>query len=124
MKKQSIYLIANYVARPRNPRKTHVAGYMKNPDNVQFDEQVQISTRLRSKDITTAKIIMNLSDKVVQQNNFNGNRDFKELFKYFFKGYNKYITEVMVKLDAEYFNSILDEMQAELDNKVDEKIPS
>lgn len=124
MKKQSIYLIANYVARPRNPRKTHVAGYMKNPDNVQFDEQVQISTRLRSKDITTAKIIMNLSDKVVQQNNFNGNRDFKELFKYFFKGYNKYITEVMVKLDAEYFNSILDEMQAELDNKVDEKVPS
>lgn len=124
MKKQSIYLIANYVARPRNPRKTHVAGYMKDPDNVQFDEQVQISTRLRSKDITTAKIIMNLSDKVVQQNNFNGNRDFKELFKYFFKGYNKYITEVMVKLDAEYFNSILDEMQAELDNKVDEKVPS
>ena len=124
MKKQSIYLIANYVARPRNPRKTHVAGYMKNPDNVQFDEQVQISTRLRSKDITTAKIIMNLSDKVVQQNNFNGNRDFKELFKYFFKGYNKYITEVTVKLDAEYFNSILDEMQAELENKVDEKIPS
>jgi len=37
------------------------------------------------------------------------------MFKYFFKGYHKYITEVMVKLDAEYFNSMLDEMQAELD---------
>lgn len=117
MKKQSIYLIANYVAKPRNPRKTHIAGYMKDPNNVQFDEQVQISTRLRSKDITTAKIIINLSDKIVLQNNFNEYKNFKELFKYFFKGYNKYITEVMVKLDVEYFNSILDEMQAELDNE-------
>lgn len=125
MKKQSIYLIANYIAKPRNPHKTHVAGYMKNPDNVQYDEQVQISTRLRPKDITTAKIIINLSEKVVQQNNFNQNKDFKELFKYFFKGYHKYITEVMVKLDAEYFDSILEEMKNNLDkNKVDEKIPS
>jgi hypothetical protein len=125
MKKQSIYLIANYIAKPRNPRKTHVPGYLKDPNNVQYDEQVQISTRLRTKDITTAKIIINLSDKTVQQNSFNGNKDFKELFKYFFKGYNKYITEVMVKLDAEYFNTILDELQAELDNqKSNEEVSS
>lgn len=125
MKKQSIYLIANYIAKPRNPRKTHVAGYMKDPNNVQYDEQVQISTRLRPKDITTAKILINLSDKIVLQNNFNDNKDFKELFKYFFKGYNKYITEVMMKLDIEYFNSILDELQADLDeSKLDEKVSS
>lgn len=123
MKNSKIYLVAHYVSRPRDPRKTHIAGYLKNPDNVQYDEQVQISTRLRPKDITTAKIIINLTDKVVQQNSFNKNKDFKELFKYFFKGYNKYITEVMVKLDAEYFNTILDEMQADLDKqKVNEEV--
>lgn len=123
MKKQSIYLIANYVAKPRNPRKTHVAGYMKDPANVQYDEQVQISTRLRSKDIQTAKIIIDLTNKQVQQNSFNDNKDFRELFKYFFKGYHKYVTEVMSKLDPEYFNQILDEMQAELDKeKISEEV--
>jgi hypothetical protein len=125
MKKQSIYLIANYVAKPRNPRKTHVPGYMKDPANVQYDEQVQISTRLRNKDIQTAKIIIDLTNKVVQQNSFNNNRDFKELFKYFFKGYHKYVTEVMSKLDPEFFNQILDEMQADLDKeKNNEEVPT
>jgi len=115
MKKQSIYLIAHYSAKPKNPAKTHIPGYMKDPANVRYDEQVQVSTRLRPKDINMAKIIMNLSTKNVDKNSFNNNKDFKELFKYFFKGYHKYITDVMVQLDAEYFSSILDELQAEVD---------
>jgi hypothetical protein len=114
MKTKSIYLVAHYVTRPKNPKMTHVPGYMKDPANHQYDEQVQVSTRLRPKDITGAKIIMNLSEKQVQTNSFNGNKNFDELFKYFFKGYHKYITDVMVQLDAEYFNKMLDEMQAEV----------
>jgi fructose-specific phosphotransferase system component IIB len=125
MKKQSIYLIANYVTKPRDPRRTHIPGYMKDPANVQYDEQVQISTRLTKKDIQTAKIIVNLTNKQVQQNSFNNNKDFKELFKYFFKGYHKYITEVMAKLDPEFFNQMLNEMQTDLDKeKLDEEVPS
>jgi len=117
MKKQNIYLVANYLTKPKDPRRTHVPGYMKDPANVRYDEQVQVSTRLRRQDLMTAKVIMNLSDKTVEQNSFNGNKNFDELFKYFFKGYHKYITEVMVKLDPEYFNQILDEMQADLDRE-------
>lgn len=124
MKKQSIYLIANYTAKPKNPAKTHIKGYMKDPANVRYDEQVHISTRLRPKDITSAKIIMNLSDKVIQVNNFNENKDFNQLFKYFFKGYHKYITDIMVQLDAEYFSSMLDELQAEVDAENNEEIPA
>ncbi len=60
---------------------------------------------------------MNLSNKTVDKNSFNSNKNFDELFKYFFKGYHKYITEVMVKLDADYFNKMLDEMQTELDKE-------
>jgi fructose-specific phosphotransferase system component IIB len=124
MKKQSIYLIANYVTKPRDPRRTHIPGYMKDPANVQYEEQVQISTKLRNKDIQTAKIIVDLTNKQVQQNSFNNNKDFKELFKYFFKGYHKYITEVMAKIDPEFFNQILDEMQADLTNeKLNEEVP-
>jgi hypothetical protein len=123
MKKQSIYLVANYIAKPKNPAKTHIPGYMKDPVNIRYDEQVHISTRLRPKDITSAKVIMNLSNKVVQVNNFNNNKNFNELFKYFFKGYHKYITDVMVQLDATYFSTILDELQAEVDaGKHDEEI--
>ena len=114
MKTKSIYLVAHYVTRPKNPKMTHIPGYMKDPANHQYDEQVQVSTRLRPKDITGAKIIMNLSEKQVQTNSFNGNKNFDELFKYFFKGYHKYITDVMVQLDAEYFNKMLDEMQTEV----------
>jgi len=117
MKKSNIYLVAQYVTRPRNPRKTHIPGYMKDPNNVQYDERVQISSRLRNQDLHTSKVILNLSTKTVDKNSFNNNKNFNEMFKYFFKGYHKYITEVMVKLDAEYFNSMLDEMQAELDKE-------
>lgn len=115
MKKQNIYLVAHYTTKPRDPRRTHIPGYMKDPANHQYDERVQISTRLRTQDTLTAKVIMNLSDRKIEKNSFNGNKDFDELFKYFFKGYHKYITEVMAKLDPEYFNKMLDEMQAELD---------
>ena len=116
MKTKSIYLVAHYVTRPKNPKMTHIPGYMKDPANHQYDEQVQVSTRLRPKDITGAKIIIDLSAKQVQKNSFNGNKNFNELFKYFFKGYHKYITDVMVQLDAEYFNKMLDEMQTEVDS--------
>jgi hypothetical protein len=125
MKKQNIYLVAHYVTRPRDPKKTHIPGYMKDPANHQYDEQVQISTRLRSQDNLMAKVIVNLSTKTVEKNSFNGNKDFNELFKYFFKGYHKYVTEVMSKLDPEYFNQMLNEMQSELDKEKDnEEVPA
>jgi fructose-specific phosphotransferase system component IIB len=125
MKKQNIYLVAHYLTKPKNSKKTHIPGYMKDPANVRYDEQVQISTRIRQQDLMTAKVIMNLTDKKVEQNSFNNNKDFNELFKYFFKGYHKYITEVMAKLDPKYFNQMLDEMQAELDKeKANEEVPA
>jgi len=124
MKRKSIFLIANYLVKPKNPNKTHIPGYMKDASNIQYDEQVHISTKLRKQDYTTAKIIINLTGKKVEQNIFNNNKNFDEMFKYFFKGYHKYITDVMIKLDAEYFNQMLNEMQAELDTEnKNEEIP-
>ena len=115
MKKRSIYLVAHYVTRPKDPRKTHIAGYMKDPANMQIDEQVQISTRLRKQDVN-AKVIINLSDKVVEQNAFNGKKDFNELFEYFYTGYEKYIDQVMGDLDPTYlaeFKKAHEEIKAE-----------
>ena len=114
MRTKSIYLVANYITKPRDPKKTYIPGYMKDPANHQYDEQVAIQTNLRNKDIS-AKVVLNLSTKTVERNGFNNNKDFDEMFKYFFKGYHTYVTEVMTKLDAEYFNQMLDEMQSEVD---------
>lgn len=121
MKKQNIYLVAHYVTKPRDPKKTHIPGYMKDPANHQYDEQVAIQTKLKSNDVN-AKIVMNLSTKTVDTNRFNSNKDFDELFKYFFKGYHKYITQIMTQLDPEYFNQMLDSMQADIDAGKDEEV--
>jgi len=121
MKKQNIYLVAHYVTKPKDPKKTHIPGYMKDPANHQYDEQVAIQTKLKSNDVN-AKIVMNLSMKTVDTNRFNSNKDFDELFKYFFKGYHKYITQIMTQLDPEYFNQMLDAMQSDIDAGKDEEI--
>ena len=121
MKKQNIYLVAHYVTKPKDPKKTHIPGYMKDPVNHQYDEQVAIQTKLKSNDVN-AKIVMNLSTKTVDTNRFNSNKDFDELFKYFFKGYHKYITQIMTQLDPEYFNQMLDAMQSDIDAGKDEEV--
>lgn len=123
MKKQSIYLVANYVTKPKNPKMTHIKGYMTNPENHQYDEQVAIQVKLRRKDINS-RVILNLSTKTVERNGFNQNKDFNEMFKYFFKGYHKYITEIMSQLDPEYFNQMLDEMQKEIEEEKNEEAPT
>jgi hypothetical protein len=90
-----------------------VKGWMDDPANLRYDEKVEITRGVR-KNAATAKIILNLVDKRVERNNFNENKDFKDLFKYFFGGYHQYITEVMKQLDPEYLTSILDELETEM----------
>ena len=120
---KSIYLVAHYVTKPKNPKMTHIPGYMKDPANHQYDEQVAIQSRLKPNDVN-AKIVMNLVTKKVETNRFNNNKDFNELFKYFFKGYHKYVTEIVSKLDPVYFDQMLNEMQAELDAAKNEEAPT
>lgn len=97
---------------------------MDHPENIRYDEKVEI-TRGTKRNAHNAKILLNLSTKSVARNSWGDNRNFDDLFKYFFKGYHQYITTVMTQLDAEYFNRMLDEMQAELDQeKKDEEVPA
>ena len=112
MSNKNIYLVAFYYAKPKPGVQTQIKGWMDNPDNIQWDERVEITRGLK-KDTYAAGVIMNLNTKTVERNRYGDNKSFDEMFKYFFKGYNKYITQVMVQLDAEYFNRMLDEMQAE-----------
>ena len=51
----------------------------------------------------------------MDRNSWGTARSFDEYFKHYFMGYHKYVTTVMTQLDAEYMNTMLDEMQADLD---------
>ena len=112
-KQKDIYLVAFYYMKPRPGVNTAIKGWMNDKANVRYDERVEISRGLK-KDADAANILLNLSSKTVQRNRFNEDRDFKNLFKYFFGGYHQYITQVMGTLDPDYLKSVLDELEAEM----------
>jgi len=116
MKQQDIFLLAFYHMKPRPGVRTQVAGWMNDSANITYDENVEI-TRGQHKNITRAKVVLNLSKKTVVRNGWGTDRKFDEYFKHYFKGFHQYITSVMMQLDPEYLNSMLDEMQAELDRE-------
>ena len=112
MSNKNIYLGAFYSMKPRPRVNTTVKGWMNDPNNIQWDERIEI-TRGTKRNSVDAKILLNLSNKTVDRNQWGDNRSFDDMFKYFFKGYHQYVTTVMTQLDAEYFNRMLDEMIAE-----------
>lgn len=127
MHNKDIYLVAFYGMKPRRGVNTSVRGWMNDKANLQYDEKVEI-TRGQKKSSALANVILNLSQKKVERNTFNDDRDFKSFFKYYFGGYDQYITAVMKQLDPEYLISILDELEAEMkqaeSDKNAQEIPS
>ena len=119
MKDNNIYIVAYYFKKPKAHVNTSVKGWMDNPDNVRWDEKVGITRGISKKDIQ-AHVIVNLSEKRVEKNSLNGNKDFEQIFKYFFAGYSKYITEVMSKLDPAYLEHMVNVWEADLQSSADE----
>lgn len=120
-KDTSIYIVAKYYQKPKDHVNTSKAGWMKDPNNIRYDEQVAITKGLGKKDIQ-AHVVVNLSEKKVVRNSLNNNKDFDLLFQYFFTNYSKYITEVMGKLDPGYLQHMVDVMEADLGTMPEEQI--
>lgn len=111
---KDLHLIAFYTAKPRNPRLTHVKGYMKDPNNIQYDERVEFTRGLSSKDQQYAGVILNLGKKSVISNRFNHEqKDFDSLFKYFLEAYPQYVAQAMAELDLDYLKQFIPEEPAE-----------
>ena len=121
MSNKDIYLVAFYSMKPKRHVRTEVAGWMKDPNNIRWDESVEITRGLK-KNSVNGKILLNLSQKRIEKNGWADGKEFNDLFKYFFKGYHKYITQIMTQLDPEYFNQMLDAMQSEIDAGKDEEV--
>ena len=99
MKNKSIYLIAKYTAKPKDPKQTHNPGYMKDPANLQYDEQVYVTRGLRDKDLQN-NIIINLTEEKIVKNTFNTVATFDDIFKHFYEGYAEYIDQSVNQLNS------------------------
>jgi hypothetical protein len=108
MKTKDLHLIAFYTIRPRDPKKTHVKGYMRDPANHQYDERIEFTRGLSSKDQQYAGVVLNLNQKTVVYNKYNAyNSEFDTLFKYFLEAYPKYVIQVMAQLDMPYLEQFI-----------------
>ena len=108
MKIKDLHLLAFYVQKPRPGVQTQIAGWMKDPNNFQYDERIEFTKGLASKDQQYAGVILNLSKKTVVTNRYNTEqKDFDSLFKYFLEAYPQYVINVMAQLDMEYLEQFI-----------------
>jgi hypothetical protein len=103
-------LIAFYVQKPRKGVQTQIAGWMKDPNNFQYDERVEFTKGISTKDSQHAGVVLNLSKKTVVTNRYNTqHRDFDALFKYFLEAYPQQVATVMAELDVDYLKQFIPE---------------
>ena len=116
IKNQNRYLIANYSEKPKNPKMTHIRGYMKDPANIRWDESITITQGVKKRD-RLSRVILDLSDKKIIANNFNTGRSFDEILEYFMNNYTKQVVPVMVKIDPAYVAAVAQRMEDKMNNK-------
>ena len=94
----NIYLIAKYTGVPKDPKQTSKPGYMLNPENVHYEEQVYLSRGMKQKYLQH-QVILNLTEEKVVKNNFNPGKTFEEIFTHFYEGYAEYIDDCVNQLN-------------------------
>jgi len=99
MKNKNIYLIAIYVARPKNLRMTAQSGYMTNPDNIQYDENLEIVRGWRDRYLKYS-VVLDLTNEKVVKNSFQTGKTFEELFTHYHEGFGEYIEQTVNELNA------------------------
>lgn len=124
MSSKSIHLVAYYYMKPRGRVSTQKKGWMENQSNLSYDEKVSITGNLSKSDIGMAKVILDLTKKVVVRNGWNNNLDFDQVFEYYHKGYPQYTSVVMKELDPEYLKRFEQPTAPTLDSSLALSSPS
>lgn len=91
MKIKHRYMLINYIQTAKYPKRTHEKGYWSNPKNIQWDEIVEFSFGLKSRDSTRYNIIIDLDGHAVIKNSMNGEQDFVTLLGYYQEHYSNQI---------------------------------
>jgi len=92
--------VANYVARPKNPRLTAQAGYMSNPDNIQWDEQIFIARGYKDRYMQNS-VVLDLTEERIVKNSFRSEKTFEDIFKHYHEGFSEYIEQSVNQLNEE-----------------------
>lgn len=114
MKEQGIYLIATYIMKPKDHVNTSKKGWKDDPNNIRWDEKVEITRGIKKRDGASANVILDLSNLSISRNNFQTGRTFDEIFRYYFNNYNKYLIPVMGQLHPEYLDKLANEIEQEM----------
>ena len=91
--------MAIYVARPKNPRQTSRAGYITNPDNIQYDENLEIVRGWRDRYMKYS-VVLDLTNEKIIKNSFQTGKTFEELFAHYHEGFSEYIEQTVTELNA------------------------
>lgn len=101
MKNQDFYILAKYFRKPKNPNRTFQKDYMNNPDNFYFEETVNITRGLKTKDRERSELIININRQEVVRNSKGNGETFEELLYYFQKNYPDDINPILAYIYPE-----------------------
>ena len=90
---KNAYLIANYLMVPADRMQTSTKDWMKKQDSVKYNEQITFARNLKTADLQTAKVILDLKRKKIVKNSANENSDYDELYDFYNKYYAKQIEQ-------------------------------
>ena len=90
---KNAYLIANYLMVPADRMQTSTKDWMKKQDSVKYNEQITFARNLKTGDLQTAKVILDLKRKKIVKNSANENSDYDELYDFYNKYYAKQIEQ-------------------------------
>lgn len=95
---RNIYLLVKYIEHPKDPARTKEPGYMKDPANVRFDEQVKIVVGIKDKELLQHNVILNLTESKIVRNSFEAKQDYDTLYNYYLQHYESYITQSLKQI--------------------------
>lgn len=116
---KDIFLVVNYIMRPKSHVRTARAGWMKDPANLQYDENIAVVAGLKDRD-RQAKVILNLTQARVEQNSMSGEREFDRLFAYFLENYNEYMTKAMSIANPDFLAAFIEKYSDQDENTATE----
>jgi hypothetical protein len=90
-----MYLLAKYYKTPRDPKRTSEKGYLDNPENFQWDENVNFVIKPNKRDIRDNNVVLDIFGQQVLKCSISdmqdlGDHNFDAVFAYFYKNYQNY----------------------------------
>jgi hypothetical protein len=94
------FLYVKYIGKPKDPSQSAKKGYLK--ENMAWDEQVSLSTKLTDKEILEASIVIDLENKKIirqKRHSFDMSTEYDFLFNYFYGHYKDHIDKFLGTTD-------------------------